>query len=101
MAYFGYYFGLSEFAILQACSSARWAQAQCSPSASSLQGAARHFTYDWTFTPGVLMEPGSLVMVILAPCLTLSVPAPRTSCSSQGMDVCLWCNHRRHHVLLL
>ncbi|CAE7171100.1 unnamed protein product [Symbiodinium pilosum] len=45
MAYFGYYFGLSEFAILQ--------------------GAARHFTYDWTFTPGVLMEPGSLVMVIL------------------------------------
>ena len=35
--------------------------------APSLQGASRHFTYDWTFTPGVLMEPGSLVMVILAP----------------------------------
>jgi len=29
------------------------------------EGASRHFTYDWTFTPGIISEPGSLVVVIL------------------------------------
>ena len=46
------------------------------PRAAGLQGASRHFTYDWTFTPGVLMEPGSLVMVILAPWLELLFNTP-------------------------
>ena len=67
MAYIGYYFMLSEFAILQAEADVWVADPPLSSGSSSLQGASRHFTYDWTFTPGVLMEPGSLVMVILAP----------------------------------
>eukprot|EP00913_Durusdinium_trenchii_P019015 g17871.t1 len=44
-SYFIYYFSLTEFCISQ--------------------GAARHLAYDWTFTPGVLEKPGSLVMVVI------------------------------------
>ena len=32
------------------------------PSYPQFPGAARHLAYDWTFTPGVLEKPGSLVM---------------------------------------
>ncbi|CAE6927848.1 unnamed protein product [Symbiodinium sp. CCMP2592] len=68
-AYIGYYFMLSEFAILQ--------------------GASRHFTYDWTFTPGVLMEPGSLVMVILEWTLAFgAITVVITYCCHEAKKVC-------------
>ena len=44
-SYFLYYFTLTEHCISQ--------------------GAQRSLAYDWSFTPGVMMKPGSLVMVIL------------------------------------
>eukprot|EP00435_Cladocopium_sp_Y103_P075233 s52_g55.t1 len=43
--YFIYYFSLSELCVSQ--------------------GAQRKLAYDWSFTPGIDMNPGSLVMVIL------------------------------------
>ncbi|CAJ1338887.1 unnamed protein product [Effrenium voratum] len=67
LSYVLYYFALSEFCVF------------C--------GAARHWVYDWSFTPGVLQAPGSLVMVILEWTLSLAgITVVATYCVSESFD---------------